>query len=94
MVVDTQISCMKEQNFDEPEKFIPERWFDMPTMHHPFVSLPFSHGPIAGFGKRLAEIELWSCAAKVNINPSFASKNIFFLNSMKLNKFFWIYIFR
>ena len=43
-----QISFNSEENFDNPEMFLPERWLrGHPQCHssHPFSNLPFGHGP-------------------------------------------------
>lgn len=58
--------------FDEPNKFIPERWIKSnegcPMSRkriHPFVSLPFGYGRRSCLGRRFAEIELQILLAKV-----------------------------
>ncbi|KAL0266751.1 UNVERIFIED_CONTAM: hypothetical protein PYX00_009206 [Menopon gallinae] len=64
LVLDLQMACMKEQNFDEPERFKPERWLEQDIVH-PFSSIPFCSGPRGTFVKRLSEIQLWTCIAKI-----------------------------
>lgn len=66
------MACMKEQNFEEPERFKPERWLEQDIIH-PFSSIPFCSGPRSSFVKQLTEIQLWTCIAKVH----FTSRNYF-----------------
>ncbi|KAK6621174.1 hypothetical protein RUM43_011480 [Polyplax serrata] len=68
VVMDSRVSCMKEQVFDEPDKFIPERWLtEDKWMHnaHSFSSFPLCHGPKSELIKRVVEMQLSSCAAKL-----------------------------
>ncbi|CAH1117643.1 unnamed protein product [Phaedon cochleariae] len=58
VVSQNQISCRLEKYFASPNEFIPERWlkneskFEQP---HPFLFLPFGHGPRSCIARRLAE---------------------------------------
>lgn len=58
-----------EENFPQPEQFIPERWLKSEgcPAHkiHPFVSLPFGYGRRTCLGRRFAEAELQILLAKV-----------------------------
>ncbi|XP_068083403.1 probable cytochrome P450 49a1 [Anabrus simplex] len=57
-----------EENFPEPEKFIPERWLkdsDQLKKAHPFVVLPFGFGPRMCIGKRFAELEIETLIANI-----------------------------
>ncbi|KAH1000878.1 hypothetical protein HUJ04_013154 [Dendroctonus ponderosae] len=65
-----------EEYFDQPEKFMPERWLKKDaksaqcpahnqTKIHPFVSLPFGYGRRSCLGRRFAETELNIMLAKI-----------------------------
>ncbi|KAB0797032.1 hypothetical protein PPYR_11093 [Photinus pyralis] len=62
-----------EEYFDQPHKFVPERWLKTemtgcPIQHkkiHPFVTLPFGYGRRACLGRRFAEMELQILLAKI-----------------------------
>lgn len=57
-----------DKNFDKWDEFIPERWLknanesECPVKStknlHPFVFLPFGHGPRTCIGRRFAELEV------------------------------------
>ncbi|XP_064393549.1 probable cytochrome P450 49a1 [Halichondria panicea] len=52
--------------FDEPDKFIPERWNkSKEDSIHPFVSLPFGFGQRGCYGRRLAELEIYILLTKL-----------------------------
>ncbi|VEN51325.1 unnamed protein product [Callosobruchus maculatus] len=63
-----------EQYFEEPDKFVPERWLKgeagserCPHQKkiHPFVSLPFGYGRRSCLGRRFAEVEMNTLLSKV-----------------------------
>ncbi|KAF4531647.1 hypothetical protein B566_EDAN006578, partial [Ephemera danica] len=62
-----------EQHYPQADKFIPERWLrgqviaGCPVEHktHPFVFLPFGHGPRQCVGTRFANISLETLIARV-----------------------------
>ncbi|CAH1972910.1 unnamed protein product [Acanthoscelides obtectus] len=63
-----------EQYFEEPEKFVPERWLKSDVSisgcpHqkkiHPFVSLPFGYGRRSCLGRRFAEVEMNTLLSKI-----------------------------
>ena len=48
-------------------QFQPEKWLrgSTKTSHHPFASIPFSHGPRMCIGKRFAELECYVLVIKM-----------------------------
>ncbi|KAK6618561.1 hypothetical protein RUM43_012952 [Polyplax serrata] len=64
MVMDIQSACLREQNFEKADKFIPERWSESSNVQ-PFSFIPFGHGARSCLGKHLAEVQLKSCIAKM-----------------------------
>jgi len=55
-------------NFDDPEKFVPERWLrDSEQRHsaHSFANLPWGHGARACIGQRFAKLELYMMMVKL-----------------------------
>ncbi|KAK2148522.1 hypothetical protein LSH36_492g03017 [Paralvinella palmiformis] len=61
--------CMQEEYFDDPDKFIPERWLktDRGTLRQPprFVMLPFGYGTRMCIGRRFAEQEIYLAVIKI-----------------------------
>ncbi|CAH1104790.1 unnamed protein product [Psylliodes chrysocephalus] len=58
IVSQNQISCKLEKYFAFPDKFLPERWLKNHALYkqpHPFLLLPFGHGPRSCIARRLAE---------------------------------------
>lgn len=61
------------KHFPEPERFVPERWLrgcPQQTKAHPYVYLPFGHGPRQCVGMRFANLELETLVARVSA-PSY-----------------------
>ena len=57
--------------FDEPMKFIPDRWIREnrgDKKAHPFAVLPFGHGPRMCIGRRIAELETLILISKIIYN--------------------------
>jgi cytochrome P450 len=47
-------SCHDPEIFDDPESFLPERWFRNEQgrlKHHPFAAMPFGYGKRTCLGK-------------------------------------------
>lgn len=62
----------QEENFSQPNKFIPERWLKEPSDEvqsaksaHPFTYKPFGFGVRSCIGRRFAELETEILIAKV-----------------------------
>ncbi|GFQ86909.1 probable cytochrome P450 49a1 [Trichonephila clavata] len=49
---------INERYYEEPLKFIPERWINKNKDFNPFAFVPFGFGPRSCIGKRLAELEI------------------------------------
>ncbi|OWF54646.1 probable cytochrome P450 CYP44 [Mizuhopecten yessoensis] len=59
---------MSPQYFDDPTEFRPERWLRGSSHfrnHHPFIVIPFSHGPRMCIGRRIAEQDMYVMMAKL-----------------------------
>ena len=68
------VACRLEENFKNASKFLPERWLEKNSCH-PFLVLPFGHGPRACIGRRLAEQSIYCLLLKVS------AKYYYFINS-------------
>ncbi|KAJ8669895.1 hypothetical protein QAD02_001154 [Eretmocerus hayati] len=60
VVTQNQVSCRLPEYFDNPNSFIPERWLRENSKNekstiHPYLVLPFGHGPRSCIARRLAE---------------------------------------
>lgn len=59
-VTQNQVACRLSEYFPNPNNFIPERW--LREFHsqkiHPYLVLPFGHGPRTCIARRLAEQNL------------------------------------
>ncbi|XP_046624865.1 probable cytochrome P450 12a5, mitochondrial isoform X1 [Neodiprion virginianus] len=68
VIMANQISSHREENFEDPEKFKPERWLSNNTErgeHQAFSSLPFGYGVRSCLGKQMAETEMMLLTAKL-----------------------------
>lgn len=56
----THLSSLREEHFEDAEKFKPERWIDSPRSKEMEIlaSIPFGHGPKACLAKELAETQI------------------------------------
>lgn len=65
-----QLMARLEENFVEPEKYIPERWIKgdaQESHHHPYTVLPFGFGTRMCMGRRLVELEMQLLTIKVGL---------------------------
>lgn len=67
-----QISSQREENFEDPEKFKPERWLNPSEECSPKNSyLPFGKGLKSCIGESMAKLEMMLLTTKVNSNIHF-----------------------
>lgn len=62
------VQQMSPDYFDNPNDYQPERWIRGSSHyknHHPFILIPFSHGPRMCIGRRIAEQDMYVMMAKV-----------------------------
>ncbi|XP_033758347.1 probable cytochrome P450 CYP44 [Pecten maximus] len=62
------VQQMSSQYFDNPTEFQPDRWIRGSRHfknHHPFILIPFSHGPRMCIGRRIAEQDMYVMMAKL-----------------------------
>ncbi|XP_008552208.1 cytochrome P450 302a1, mitochondrial isoform X2 [Microplitis demolitor] len=62
VVTQNQVTCRLPEYFNDPDSFIPERWLRLnmnktntEVSVHPYLVLPFGHGPRSCIARRLAE---------------------------------------
>lgn len=70
VVSQNQVSCRLEEYFPHPHDFMPERWLKNNPMYkqsHPFLLIPFGHGPRTCIARRLAEQNMLVLLLKVRI---------------------------
>jgi len=63
-----QITSNDACNFENPEKFLPDRWLrESSERHsaHPFANIPFGHGARSCIGRRFAQLELYIMMIKI-----------------------------
>ncbi|XP_070540550.1 cytochrome P450 10-like [Ptychodera flava] len=68
VIVHSGLMSRDPQYFENPDQFIPERWLrsDKPIPRlNQFAALPFATGPRQCIGRRLAELEMHLCIAKI-----------------------------
>lgn len=64
-----QIACQFEEHFPLPLEFRPERWIRGDSLYrqnHPYLVLPFGHGPRACIARRFAEQNILTVMLKVH----------------------------
>lgn len=67
IVTQNQVSCRLPEYFENPNEFLPERWFTKDAIN-PFLSLPFGHGPRACIGRRMAEQNVYAALIMIAAN--------------------------
>lgn len=81
VVTQNQVSCRLPEYFPDPDAFIPERWYAKGEIH-PFLVLPFGHGPRACIGRRMAEQNMYTVIIQVKkkkkINMAFFLYSYFY----------------
>lgn len=72
-----QITSQREENFEDPEKFRPERWLNCKKEGTDFSYLPFGYGARSCLGKNMAEAKMMLLTAKVTFTYLLACHEIF-----------------
>lgn len=69
VIMANQIMSQREQLFEDPEKYRPERWSDRNehahNPHREYSCLPFGYGARSCLGRSMAETQMMLLAAKV-----------------------------
>jgi len=67
-----QITSQREEHFEDPGKYQPERWLKQDEHEHnsyqEYSCLPFGHGVRSCLGKDMAEIQMMLLTAKVHFS--------------------------
>ncbi|XP_023932853.1 cytochrome P450 302a1, mitochondrial-like [Lingula anatina] len=59
-------SCLQSEYFPNPHAYSPERWMKEDNVQpHPYLLLPFGHGPRMCIGKRFAEQQMYIAISKL-----------------------------
>lgn len=63
-----QITSQREEHFEDPEKYQPERWLsrDEYNDYQEYSCLPFGYGVRSCLGRNMAETQMMLLTAKVN----------------------------
>lgn len=62
-----QITSQREEYFEDPEKYRPERWLNQNEHEHQeYACLPFGYGVRSCLGKDIAETQMMLITATVN----------------------------
>ncbi|KAI4488966.1 hypothetical protein M0804_004464 [Polistes exclamans] len=67
VIMASQITSQREENFEDPDKFRPERWLtnEMDNDFQEYSYLPFGHGARSCLGRHMAEIQMSLLTAKL-----------------------------
>lgn len=70
IIMANQIMSQREQLFEDPEKFRPERWLNQAEHAHnsyqEYSCLPFGYGARSCLGRNMAETQMTLLIAKVS----------------------------
>lgn len=63
-----QITSQREEHFEDPEKYQPERWLNQDEYndYQEYSCLPFGYGVRSCLGRNMAETQMMLLTAKVN----------------------------
>ncbi|XP_008208149.1 probable cytochrome P450 12a5, mitochondrial isoform X1 [Nasonia vitripennis] len=65
LIMANQITFMREENFEDPEKFKPERWLKNDDSFSVYSYLPFGKGLRSCMGENIAKLEIMLLTAKI-----------------------------
>lgn len=71
VTLNTQVLGSSEDNFEDANKFRPERWLQKEKKINPFAHLPFGIGKRMCVGRRLAELQLHLALCWVKVLTGF-----------------------
>lgn len=77
VIMANQITSQREQLFEDPEKYRPERWLSQSEYahnpYHEYSCLPFGYGARSCLGRNMAETQMMLLAAKVKVSSEATS---------------------
>lgn len=87
-----QITSQREEHFEDPGKYLPERWLKQNDHAHgnsyqEYSCLPFGHGVRACLGKDMAEMQMMLLTAKVHFSHAIECNRV----KIKIYTYFTLY---